>query len=297
MTIVRIETLDGIVYQYININENDITYGDLIKYIIKPISKYNEYNEYIEDFSIDEVYIDTKINLFNTAYAFNTVNLDDEITKYTLYILFSFDYYRCNKDFTGLMKINNEINSSSNLINILKNDPYQIIFVNEDKITEEICKIILDENTFVLQCIPDKYKTEEICRYSVDIDGSLKYVHPEFLKNEYGFELCKKSIEMYPPSIKYIDNELLSTEKYYEICHLAINDGYANCNLLKYIPEENQTDELCKLCINYNCKLLKYVKNQTDELCKIAIEKDPLVIKYIKNQTDELCKMANIENA
>jgi hypothetical protein len=288
-----IKTCTGNIYQNININEYDITYGDLIKYIKKPSSKYNEYkgnfgnNNY--KYNYDEVYIDTKINLFNEGHC---VNLDDEIIKYTLTILFTFDYYRYNDYFDEIIKINNEISSSSNLIDTLKNDPYQILFFDEDKINDEICKMILDINTFVLQCIPDKYKTEEICRYSINKDGSLKYVNKKFLNNECGFELCKIAIEMYPNSIKFINNELLSTEKYYEICSLATKDGYANTNLLKYIPIEHQTIELCKLCINYNCKLLKYVINQTDELCKMAIEKNPSMLKYVINQTDELCKMA-----
>jgi hypothetical protein len=83
----------GIVYQTFNINENDIIYDDLIKYINLP--KHELYDELDESKKIYcKIFVKTIINLF--SYKNNEkINLDNEIlcdnNEFT--IVFSYEYY------------------------------------------------------------------------------------------------------------------------------------------------------------------------------------------------------------
>ena len=96
--LITLYTPIGIVYQKFNINETDITYGDLLKYINLP--KHDLYDELDDSNKIyNKVFIKTIINLF----SYNQINskeikLDEEINGdiYKFTILFSYEYYIYN---------------------------------------------------------------------------------------------------------------------------------------------------------------------------------------------------------
>jgi hypothetical protein len=73
--LITLYTPVGIVYQKFNINENDIIYSDLIKYINLP--QHELYDELDESKKVyDKVFVKTIINLF--SYENNEkINLDN----------------------------------------------------------------------------------------------------------------------------------------------------------------------------------------------------------------------------
>ena len=52
----------------------------------------------------------------------------------------------------------------------------------------------------------------------------------------------------------------------------------------KYIPEDLQTEEICKIAVQERGYLLKYVKNQTEEICKLAVQEWEGALEYVKDE-------------
>ena len=296
--LITLYTPVGIIYQKFTINEHDITYGDLLKYINLP--KNNLYDELDESRNIyDKVFVKTIINLF----SYNQINLDDEINgdinEFT--ILFSYEYYIYDYRGNKYKKIENKIKNYDDIFEEIKNDPYQIIFIDcNDKNYEEICKLAVKHIYNSLQYI--KEQTDEICKLAVQKNGyELKYVKEQtdeicklaVQQNSYAFEyvkeqtdeICKFAVQQNGYLLYYVK------EQTDEICKLAVKQN--GCSLC-YVKE--QTDEICKLAVQQNGCSLCYVKEQTDEICKLAIQQDGYALKYVKDQTDEICKLALEQN-
>jgi hypothetical protein len=83
----------GSVYQTILPTENDITYDDLIKYIKIPNNpKHKKTNDIGQDGGMS-IYIKTSIILFDNCKSdCNKINLDDEINKNELFVMFNTKY-------------------------------------------------------------------------------------------------------------------------------------------------------------------------------------------------------------
>ena len=226
--LITLYTPIGIEYQKFNINETDIIYGDLLKYINLPKNEmYDELDESNESNEIfSKVFIKTIINLF----SYNQINikeikLDDEINgdidKFT--ILFSYEYYIYNYWEKSYKKIENNIKNCDNISDFIKNDPYQIIFIDCDNENyEELCKLAVQQNGSSLEYV--KEQTDEICKLAVQQSGSsLKYVKPE-LMNE---EICKLAVRQNGNALHYVKPELMNDE----ICKLAVKKMVWDLNI------------------------------------------------------------------
>jgi hypothetical protein len=66
-------------------------------------------------------------------------------------------------------KIENNIKNYNNIIDAIKNDIWQIIFIDNDNDYDyyKICKLVIRKNGFVLQCIKTEFMNEEICKLDV----------------------------------------------------------------------------------------------------------------------------------
>ncbi len=92
-------------------------------------------------------------------------------------IVFSYEYYiygdTDDYDFY-YEKIRNYIKNCNNIFKAIENDPYQIIFIeNNDENYNEICKLAVQQNSYTLQCI--KNQTDEICKLAVQQNGEVLY--------------------------------------------------------------------------------------------------------------------------
>ena len=65
-------------------------------------------------------------------------------------------------------------------------------------------------------------------------------------------------------------------------------------DLIRYLDEHDQTDELIYIALNTDLYSFKHIKKQTYELCKYVCERDGFCLRYVKNKykTKELCKLA-----
>jgi hypothetical protein len=215
--LITLYTPIGIVYQKFEINENDIIYGDLIKYI--NLQKHELYDELDNTKRIrDKVFIKTIINLFTYENS-KKINLDVEMmcdnNEFT--IVFNYEYYIC--DCCGYKKIENNIKNCNNIFDEIKNEPYQIIFIeNNNENYYEICKLAVQLCGYTLQCI--KNQTDEICKLAVRQNGfALQVVKPELINEE----ICKLAVQQNGYTLEFVKPELMNEE----ICKLAVQqNGY-----------------------------------------------------------------------
>ncbi len=115
----------------------------------------------------------------------------------------------------------------------------------------QFLKVVLSRNGFLLQYVPDQYKTVELCLLAIiNNPWALEYV-PSFLKK-------------------------------YKICLLAVS---AYGCLLQFVPEKYKDVSLCWGAVLQDPLALQYVKDaikiQNRDLCRRAIAKDGLAIQYI----------------
>ena len=185
---------------------------------------------------------------------------------------------------------------------------------------EELCRIAIIQNCWALEFVPKEIQTFELCKLAVMSQGwtikfvhnktvdicklaimqnsnSLKYVimkhHPfefEFeLKIEDKIEIFKFTLQMDGMALKYINDE----EQTSDLCKIAvIQNGIA----LQYVPLELINEEICKLSVEQNGFAIEFIpkKYKTYQLCKLAVKQNGLAIKYIPDnyKTEEICKLA-----
>ena len=66
--------------------------------------------------------------------------------------------------------------------------------------------------------------------------------------------------------------------------------------MIRHVPKELQTLELCKIAIKQSSYVIYFIKDQTPELCKMAVQQNGCSINVIRKQTPELCLDAYLQN-
>jgi len=197
----------------------------------------------------------------------------------------------------GVKKIGKSYRRGQYYNDSLRNTPERVLpeFVNPNqKDADKFLRLLLENNCWILQHIPECMKTEDIYKFAIEKDlSALKYI-PDYLKTE---ELCKAAIEKNSSvfsSLKYIP-DCLKTE---ELCKAELEKQ--SC-LLEFVPERYITEELCEMLVAREGSVLKYVPEKfiTKELCEIAVIDDPYALKHVPESlmTEELCKAALEKNA
>ena len=195
---ITLKLLSGIIYQVIEINEYDITYNDLLKYIKK--QKHPKYDEYDENnFIINNIVVKTTPQLFNydNNNNINKICLDDEINfNDNIFVIFNYKIYVCyTYNFT---------------------DTHRLIELKNDEEIEKFHKKELNTHFALLCVIPNNFQTIELCKYAVINSGlNLKYVKHELMNDE----ICKLAIQQNCNAFKYVPLELMTDE----ICKFSYN--------------------------------------------------------------------------
>ena len=157
---ISIKTFAGEIFQTIHVTEDDTTYNDLLKYIkIPPHPRFKEYNRELDpDVDIDDIYVKPYIKFFHIT---NQVNLKDIIDfDLELTIGFYFEYYHFDWDQGVCKKFGDNFNLPDASTNgkcktLIENCPFNIIFISDKMLTEEICKLAVRQNRDALQFIRD----------------------------------------------------------------------------------------------------------------------------------------------
>lgn len=165
-------------------------------------------------------------------------------------------------------------------------------FVPKLLLTEELCKYLVQTDSFLLEHVPKPLRTPELCRLAVQQEGwALQYV-PRALRTP---ELCKLAVEQNGEALEHVPRPLRTLE----LCKLALqhNDkllGYGSS--LEYVPERLRTPELYEFAVHQNGRALEYVPEhlRTPELCELALQQNWEALRYFPEPlcTPELCKLA-----
>jgi len=141
----------------------------------------------------------------------------------------------------------------------------------------------IKQHSWMLGCVPESFRTEEMCRNAIKNCGDMLRNVPEKFKTK---ELCTEAIEQDGNALEYVPMEF-KTE---EFCHKAVEK---KGSALEFVPEELKTQELCTKAIKQNGSALEFVpeKFKTQEFCTEAIKQDGYALKYVPKAfiTKELC--------
>ena len=124
------------------------------------------------------------------------------------------------------------------------------------------------------------YSTISGCYSSLgDNDKALEY------KNQ-AISIYEALVQEDSDVIKNIPDEFITAE----ICLTAVNNSY---HYLEYVPEELKTPELCLTAVRINALALEYVPEElkTEEICLMAVQDNSYTFRYMpkKFMTQELC--------
>jgi exosome complex RNA-binding protein Rrp4 len=145
-------------------------------------------------------------------------------------------------------------------------------------------------NGLALTCVPEVFRTEEMCQIAVAQNGkALQYV-PEHLRTD---EFCRFAVAQSGWALNHVP-EVLRTDG---MCRIAVTqDGYVLC----HVPKDLRTDEMCRIAVAQTGHALTYVpeKLRTDEICRIAVTKTGGALQYAPEdlRTEEICKIAVSQN-
>ncbi len=168
------------------------------------------------------------------------------------------------------------------------------LYLRDEKLTDTICKLAVQQNGLALKYIKYKYKTEDICKLAVQQNGlALQFVDFESRTDE----ICKLAVQQNGLALQFI-RIINSTD---EICNIAIQQ---NSLALRHVRPNELTEEMYKIAIKQNGLTLRYIKTDgltedlINELYQMAVQQNGLALKYIKPEfiTDELCKIAVQQN-
>ncbi|MDR2583667.1 MAG: DUF4116 domain-containing protein [Fibromonadaceae bacterium] len=155
----------------------------------------------------------------------------------------------------------------------IKQYGWLIQFIPEAFRTEEICCNAIKNCGIMLEYVPEKFKTKELCTEATEQYGcALEFVPKEFKTEEF----CRKAVEQDGCALEFVPEEF-KTE---ELCVKAVKqNGWA----LKYVPEKFKTQELCaEATEHYGCALEFVPKEfKTKELCLEAVKNSPFAIKDV----------------
>lgn len=169
----------------------------------------------------------------------------------------------------------------------LENDGLALEFIDDQ--TVKLCKIALRKNIQSYKYI--KNKNDDINLYTISLDAdSLKDIINLSGIEKISEKVCIEALKKKGSLLKYIPKDYQT----YEMCHLAIENDPESISFFdeKYFSCEN----LVKLALFKNSFVIKHIKNPSNEICNLALEQNPLSIRFIENQTNELCiKAINLD--
>jgi len=189
-----------------------------------------------------------------------------------------------NKDSSLFAEIENPTDNV--YIAILKKDARYITKIPQERITQEMCDIAVDQNGYALKLLPDKFKTRETMLTAVKRDGDALSFVPESMRD---YEICSAAVNQCGDVLQYVPNELRD----FAMCNSAILHNLPWWNFGE-IPEElPEYYELCKLAVNKNGDMLQSIPKHriTYEICLAAINQNPGSSRFVPKSLPEYEKL------
>ena len=143
--------------------------------------------------------------------------------------------------------------------NLLNKNGRFIYFISDDKKTEDLCKIAVQQVGYLLKFIPEDKKTDEICKIAVQQDGPVLVYVPENKKTD-------------------------------EICKIAVQQDQTGYTL-QFVPKNKKIDEICRIAEQKKEYILRLnnIKSQLNKICKYILSLYQKIKKMIYYNFLECC--------
>ena len=146
-----------------------------------------------------------------------------------------------------------------------------------DRLTEEICLELINQNPFNLSDIPEEKRTYDVCLKAVKEDSyTLKYVPKDIIT----YELCLEAVINSSSSpLEFIPDKF----KTYEICYESIR---RNWNAVSFLPKKFKTHDLLLRAIRYNPQCIELLKPReiSYKMARLAVKLDMDTIIYVPDK-------------
>ena len=176
--------------------------------------------------------------------------------------------------------LNNNI-IDNEIIDALKKDYSTLLLVPEKKMTDNIIELAVIQNGFALVYVPVHMIKPDICEIAVKNNGNtLKYI-PNNLRT---FKICEAAVKQNGRAFHDVLADKMTSQEYLIICNIAVKH---NGTILKFVPKDFRTYEICKSAVEDDGSALYYVlgdKMTSQEyfiICSIAVEKNANALKYV----------------
>ena len=171
--------------------------------------------------------------------------------------------------FTGNKNINNEMTV---LYEKIKKDPLILKEISDDKKTESLCILAVEENIFALEYVP-KNMLSDIYRYLLKEHDNMVDNMPEHLITQ---EFCNIAVDVDVNNFKKIP-ENFRTEELCSVVMAQYEDFELDDDVfLMYVPNKYKTKETCEKIVKINTMEFRGVPDElkTTELCILAVQED-----------------------
>lgn len=203
-----------------------------------------------------------KINMFSNL---KNVELKGDIYNYLTKEMFEKIYFNCDNEHRR---------------KFISSPSLEYMQISCDRFNKKLCELItpkiaedlLSLDITLLWQIPKEYISKENAINAMNYDiRLLQFVPAEYQTNEYQKQLIDKNLRF----ISSIDSKALTNETIF----YALSKG----NVLKAIPKEKRTLEVCEFAINNHPNAIKSIPRNllTEEMCFNAIQKDPKIINIV----------------
>jgi hypothetical protein len=156
--------------------------------------------------------------------------------------------------------------------------------------TDELCRLAVSQNGLALEYVPWDLRTEKICRLALAQNGwALEYV-PAKLRTD---EMYRIAVAQNGWALEHVPEDLRTEE----MCRIAMaQTGYA----LGYVPQNLRTEKICRIAVAQNGYALGKVpqKLRAEAMCLIAVAREGGALRYVPEtlRTEEMCRIAVTQN-
>jgi hypothetical protein len=208
-------------------------------------------------------------------------NSNFEYVKHLKPEILNYIYEKCGV--YSMCVINKELLTSEIILHsleldIIENEMYDLLKVFPEELkTKENCLKAFEKSNYSIYSMPNEFKTLEMCMKAFDNFRDLEYFLPEFIT----YDICKSYVEGYGPNITHIPDHFKTEEMY----RIAVLSDFTDGRVLRAIPNEIKTPELCDLAIqNTSGRAIQYITNPSQEQINLALElsnNDSFLLNYL----------------
>ena len=128
--------------------------------------------------------------------------------------------------------------SDKQLDDVLELAPTLIVLLAKEKLTAERCTAALTKHYYLIEDIPEEFKTESLYRTLLTCRAmNLEDIPKERVNNEL-IELAVKHMSLEGPALKDVPEKLITRE----LCEKVVSDDGTN---IAYVPDKYKTLDLC----------------------------------------------------